>query len=66
MAGNVETMMCLMFVMRIGDDLPDNLKNDVLFQIINEVLQTSVQKSNYRNCSAMYEFHLNNHRIRIL
>ena len=52
MAGNVETMMCLTFAMRIGEDFSDHDKNHLLFQVIQEVLQTNVQKRNYRNCSA--------------
>ena len=53
MAGKVEAMMCLMFVMPIVDDDPaDKINNNLLFQIIQQVLQTNVQQHNYRNCSA--------------
>ena len=52
MVGNIETTMCSMFAMRNGEDLPDHDKNNLLFQVIQEVLQTNVQKRNYRNCSA--------------
>ena len=53
MAGKVETMMCLMFAMPNGnDDTADKINNDLLFQMIQQVLQTNVQQHNYRNCSA--------------
>lgn len=54
MAGKVETMMCLMFVMRIGDSesMTDQVKNGIFFQMIQQVMQTNVQQHNYRNCSA--------------
>ena len=53
MAGKVETMMCLMFVMRISET--DKVQqNGPLLQTIQQVLQTKIQPKNYRNCSTRY------------
>ena len=54
MAGKVEAMMCLMFAMpNVNDESANKINNgDLLFQMIQQVLQTNVQQHNYRNCSA--------------
>ena len=52
MAGKVETMACLMLVMRFDDDSTDKVKNKrQFFQMYQQVLQTKVDYRNYLNCS---------------
>ena len=55
MAGKVETMACLMLVMRIDDDSTDKVKNKrQFFQMYQQVLQTKVDYRNYLNCSTRW------------
>ena len=55
MAGKIETMTCLMFVIGFDNfDTTAKLKTDLFFQMIQQVLQTKIQPKNYRNCSTRY------------
>ena len=52
MTGKVETLMCLIFPIRIEDAVVgEETGPEELFQAIQSVLQTNVQ-SNYSDCSA--------------